>query len=610
MRTKILRFLCLAAALVAMALIATPHASAAPAFGADRFLVRAQKGADLAQLQKSIGQAGGKVIKAFPQINLLLVTGNGKLSMSSLQTETGVAQVAHDHMMQLVRPSQHQELFGKPFTTDKKLSRTQVNTKLAPRPAISVAGGFMPDPTYYLDGTQWSQIRVGALQAWGEIGGTGTPAVTVGVMDTGIDYTHVDLARNVIDVHDFTYLEAPYNICRDYVGGFTDQDLADQFGGPVNGDWNGHGSWIGGNIAGVANGTGMNGIAPDVKLVALKISQWCGSAWDSEMIAALLYAADAKLDVVNISFGGYLDHSNPEQALIWNAWLDAVKYATVKGVTVVSSSGNDHVRLGKKGVVKTHGILTAPGSSAASDYFGLYENPAGIPGVVAVSATNDVTQPSSANCDPNDIGSKGDFNATCKPDSDAHQPFGVGFYNQLAYYSNYGPRITVSAPGGARKFNMPYWDRGGTPGFPYTNADGQGGTRAWESFSVTSNWAIEIPCYIWQNGDGAPYFPDNQCYTSIQGTSMSSPHAAAVVAQIASARPDLRGIPKALIALLKASAEMPKHQQTPPTSPTDTSSGDLSGVACDTGNCHLGGAPISKNDAFGVGLVNGYNAIH
>src|SRR5947208_3204486 len=63
MLTKLLRCLCLAAALVAMALVATPHANAAPAFGADRFLVHAQKGADLAQLQKSIVQAGGKVIK-------------------------------------------------------------------------------------------------------------------------------------------------------------------------------------------------------------------------------------------------------------------------------------------------------------------------------------------------------------------------------------------------------------------------------------------------------------------------------------------------------------------------------------------------------------------
>lgn len=609
MFTKMLRLLGAALALVVIGLAATPRADAAPAFNANRFLVRAQKGADLAQLQSRIEQSGGKIVKAFPQINLLIVNGMGKLSTTSLQAESGVAQAGHDHVMQLVRPDQHEEMFGKPFTTDKKLSKTQVNMKLAQKPSMSV-GAFTPDPTYYLDGTQWSQVRVGVLQAWGEIGGTGTPGVMVGVADTGLDYTHIDLADNVVDVQDFTYLEEPYNICRDFVGGFTDQDLADAFGGPANGDWNGHGSWIGGNIAGVVNQTGMNGIAPDVKLVALKISQWCGSAFDSEILAAMLYAADANIDFVNISFGGYLNRADPEQDMIWNAYRDAVKYARMKGTVIASSAGNDHLRMGKHGKVKTHGILTAPDSSGLTDYYGMFETPAGIPGVVAVSALNDYVAPSSSDCNPDDIGTPSAPNATCKPSTDAHQANGTNEYNQLSYYSNYGPRIDVAAPGGARKFNLPVWDRGGTPGFPYTYTDGAEGAKAWESFSITSNWAIEIPCFFWTDGEGQPYFDDNQCYTSIQGTSMSAPHAVGVLAQIASARPDLRGVSKALIALLKASAEMPAHQKTEPLSESDTAGGDLYGDACTTGYCHLGGDPITKDDAYGAGLVNGYNAIH
>ena len=42
---------------------------------------------------------------------------------------------------------------------------------------------------------------------------------------------------------------------------------------------------------------------------------------------------------------------------------------------------------------------------------------------------------------------------------------------------------------------------------------------------------------------------------------------------------------------------------TPPLSATDTSPGDLTGVACPTGFCHLGGAPISNRNAFGAGLA-------
>ena len=42
---------------------------------------------------------------------------------------------------------------------------------------------------------------------------------------------------------------------------------------------------------------------------------------------------------------------------------------------------------------------------------------------------------------------------------------------------------------------------------------------------------------------------------------------------------------------------------TPPLSATDTSPGDLTGVACPTGFCHLGGVPISNRNAFGAGLA-------
>ena len=98
--------------------------------------------------------------------------------------------------------------------------------------------------------------------------------------------------------------------------------------------------------------------------------------------------------------------------------------------------------------------------------------------MVDVAATNRVNVPSSASCPPGTIGDPGDpdadppvppdFNATCKPTSDRHQAAGPGKQNQLAYYSNYGPRIDIAGPGGARKFNLPNFDRGGTPGFPYT----------------------------------------------------------------------------------------------------------------------------------------------
>ena len=133
------------------------------------------------------------------------------------------------------------------------------------------------------------------------------------------------------------------------------------YGGPANTDWNGHGSWIGGNIAGALDGVGINGIAPDVKLVALKISEWCGYAYDSSILDAFYYAADNGIDVVSISFGGYLDRSDPDQDAIYQAYVDAVKYAARKGTVIVAAAGNEHLRIGDGGQVISHGPLTIPG---------------------------------------------------------------------------------------------------------------------------------------------------------------------------------------------------------------------------------------------------------
>jgi subtilisin family serine protease len=176
--------------------------------------------------------------------------------------------------------------------------------------------------------------------------------------------------------------------------------------------------------------------------------------------------------------------------------------------------------------------------------------------------------------------------------------------NQLSYFSDYGPRIDVAAPGGARKFNLPAWDRGGTPGFPYTNTDL---TTAFQDFSTTSNWALEIPCFTFSPSAG---FPANQCYSTIQGTSMAAPHASATLALIASSNPAARHHPDRLEQILKNSARHISGNQTKVLDPSDKTPGDLSGVACPTAYCHLGGAAISDSEAYGSGLIDTQRAVN
>ena len=301
------------------------------------------------------------------------------------------------------------------------------------------------------------------------------------------------------------------------------------FGGPETTDWNGHGSWIGGNIAAALDGQGVNGIAPNIKLVALKISQWCGSAYDSTILDAFLYATDHHIDIVSISFGGYLDLRDPDQAMIWAQYLQVVERARNRGTLIVAAAGNEHVEIGTAGLVTSHGLLTNPATPVAfTDLFGLFEVPGGVPGVVDVSSTGNVVAASTPTARL--IPPIQTITRSASPLPIAHQQTGVGLENQLAYYSNYGPRIDVAGPGGARKFNLPFWDNGGTPGFPYTTADL---TTAFEDFSTTSNWALEIPCFVFSGGG----FPADQCYSTIQGTSMATPHASGVLALIASQDP-------------------------------------------------------------------------
>jgi lantibiotic leader peptide-processing serine protease len=593
----VLRGLVVATVLGMLAALLPQMGAAASRSESGRYLVRARSAADYAGLRAKAVKDGARVLRDLRQINTMVVKAP-EAARTSLAADRRTLGVARSQIRKLAAE------VGAPNLDSPGLRGA---TRLAAKaPAATTAAGINPDPAWDYKGLLWDYRRIGLPRGWKTT--AGSSKVTVGVADTGLDFTHSELAPKVKQVIDFTGLEDP-PICKTAFG-VSDEDLAAEFGGPVTTDWNGHGSWIGGRIAAALDGTGINGIAPKVNLVALKISQWCGSANDDELLAAFVTAADMGLDVVNISFGGFQDISTPEGAAIYQTYIDTVAYARSKGTIIVASAGNEAVRVGAGGRILSHGELTTPGTLPEDfvDPFGQVQLPGGIPGVVDVAATNRVNVPSSASCPPGTIGDPGDpdadppvppdFNATCKPTSDRHHAAGPGRQNQLSYYSNYGPRIDIAGPGGARKFNLGNYDRGGTPGFPHTLDDL---TNAWQVFSTTSNWAVQIPCFTFTTGSG---FPQGECYSTIQGTSMAAPQVVGSLALVASAHPSLRKHPGALIARLKRLANDGPSNATRAVSATDTSPGDLTGLPCPTGYCHLEGARIPDSDAYGAGLVN------
>jgi len=576
-RAKLVLSALTAAALAAAVAPAWTGTATAATGGKTRYLVVARSDQDAAAL-KAEAKRQGAVVHDLGSTRTMAVEATPQAA-SALRSSGLASTVAKDHLIRLIDPDS-------PGTTAAPTGPSR-------RTAVTGAPGkVVQDPASGLAGLMWNLDRIRSPQA--DKINAGSPAVTVAVADTGLDYTHPELASKVSHVEDFTQTENP-PICETLfpeIGG--DAHLAGLTGGPQDTDWNGHGSWIGGNIAAALDGTGINGIAPRVNLVSLKISQWCGYAYDSEILAAFNYAAAQHYDVLSISFGGYLDRSDPNQDAIYQQYVSTVANARRQGTLIIAAAGNEHVRIGAGGKVLSHGSLTLPGDPLA-DLFGLYETPGGIPGVIDVSSTGNVVASPTAGCNTTtqvDLGG----NPTCKPTSDAHQSFGVGRKDQLAYYSNYGPRIDIAGPGGARKFNLPNFEGGGTPGFPYTTD-----TTAYEDFSTTSNWAVDIPCFVFT---GSTIFYPDACYSTIQGTSMATPHVSAVAALIASAYPVARHRPGVIAAILNGTARGGVRNTTPPLSATDTSPGDLSGVPCTTGYCHLGGPAISSGEAYGSGIVD------
>jgi len=175
--------------------------------------------------------------------------------------------------------------------------------------------------------TPWGVDRIDAEKAH-TLNFTGE-GVKVAIIDTGIDYTHPDLAAN-------------------YAGGY---NFIKTLKTPM--DDNGHGTHVAGIIAAGDNDTGVVGVAPDAELYALKALGRTGSGYISDVNEAIDWAIDNNMDVISMSLGSSYNSTSQ------HALCDA---AYEKGIVIVASAGND--------------------------YGGAVSYPAAYDSVIAVSATN------------------------------------------------------------------------------------------------------------------------------------------------------------------------------------------------------------------------------
>ncbi|QWK10580.1 MAG: S8 family peptidase [Thermoflexus hugenholtzii] len=189
--------------------------------------------------------------------------------------------------------------------------RPDVETAEVDRP-VRIA--FTPnDPYYGLD--QWNLPKIRAPQAWDVV--TGTTGVWIAIVDTGVDYTHPDLASS-----------------RLWLG----WDFANNDSDPM--DDHGHGTHVAG-IAGANtnNNQGVAGVCWGCGLLAVKVLDADGWGLVSWVANGIRYAADwgaafGKRTVINLSLGSLYPSS---------VVADAVAYAQGKGALIVAAAGNDGI---------------------------------------------------------------------------------------------------------------------------------------------------------------------------------------------------------------------------------------------------------------------------
>lgn len=170
---------------------------------------------------------------------------------------------------------------------------------------------------------QWNMRAIGADKAWAA-GFQGDARVTVAVLDTGIDYTHQDLVGKVDFARSVSFFSEPVP-----PGVLSIADL------------NGHGTHVAAIIA--AAGRGVAGVAPRATLIAVKVAGKSGFADWATIIKAIVFAANAGADVINMSFGETMDEDGPVFDRLEGALERAVEYAFRKGAFLVASAGNDGV---------------------------------------------------------------------------------------------------------------------------------------------------------------------------------------------------------------------------------------------------------------------------
>ncbi len=165
---------------------------------------------------------------------------------------------------------------------------------------------------------QWGLTVTDSVYAWNKTSQEALGNIVIAVLDTGVDYTHLDLSDSI--------LRDPHN--NDALG----YDYVNDDSHPY--DDNGHGTHVAGIIAALKdNNIGIAGVASGAKILPVKVLDENGEGWSDDIAYGIAYAAENGADIINLSLG--VDGDDP----LLEAAIDYAR--EVYGTVVVAASGND-----------------------------------------------------------------------------------------------------------------------------------------------------------------------------------------------------------------------------------------------------------------------------
>jgi lantibiotic leader peptide-processing serine protease len=259
-----------------------------------------------------VAAAGGTVEKSFDAIRIVSVRGLTPEAAATLGAAADISTWSADVALSLGTPAEVDvEAMGEAATTEATSASNPTTASFFPR--------------------QWHMRQIGADKAWAA-GRLGSSTVKVGILDTGLDYKHPDLAGRV-----------DLSLSKSFVP--QDNALIQQMfpGAHEIADLHYHGTHVGATVS--SNAIAAAGVTSNVTLVGIKTLDRSGNGNSFSTLDAIVYAADAGLDVINMSLG----IASPLQRSQY-AWFNeminrATNYAHSKGMTVIVSAGNENLNL-------------------------------------------------------------------------------------------------------------------------------------------------------------------------------------------------------------------------------------------------------------------------